>query len=507
MPPTQPGSDGGPVSVVPQASVTPPLQALLLCAHPPAADPRVFWVAEGAAADLLVHILGVGPADSPPVPAHTRRGGLTLTLPRQDSETWRERTQPGAAREALERLRGLARMSAAELEALTGKTVSPARVPVFNWQCRHLLSSAETLLSGALHARGHQVLIAADFDALIAALALKRLSDGAVKVLYDAHEFWPTSLGPDTSDWELDIWFSFERALLAEVDAAISVSPPLADHMTAFYGYRFDAVPNCEPLASGRFEPRPRAAAGQDCIFLFQGNFMPGRGMELLLDAWPHTPANAILELRGPDRPYKSSLMERARASGMLGKRVFFPEAVAESELVAAASAADVGLVPYEPTTLNSRYCSPNKVSQYMAAGLPVLSNRLDFVSAILHAAQGGLSVDFSDPAALIAAVSAYAGNPQGRRATGQHGRAYFEATFHWEKQSEPFYTALRGLPAGPAAPERFDFHLTDSAGQNKTMKQYLLRSATNIWHHLPPGLKNRFRPLASRLLNRIRFR
>jgi hypothetical protein len=54
--------------------------------------------------------------------------------------------------------------------------------------------------------------------------------------------------------------------------------------------------------------------------------------------------------------------------------RVLFLEAIDESELVTAAAEFDVGLVPYTPTGLNYSNCCPNKLSQYMAAGLPILA-------------------------------------------------------------------------------------------------------------------------------------
>ena len=41
-------------------------------------------------------------------------------------------------------------------------------------------------------------------------------------------------------------------------------------------------------------------------------------------------------------------------------------------------------IIPYEPDHVNNRFSCPNKLSQYLAAGLPVITNQLDFVREIV---------------------------------------------------------------------------------------------------------------------------
>ena len=116
----------------------------------------------------------------------------------------------------------------------------------------------------------------------------------------------------------------------------------------------------------------------------------------------------AKLLLRGPDNPYKNQMIELARSKGLLDRSVFFPKAVSEADLVKAARDADVGIIPYEPTIINHRFCSPNKLSQYMAAGLPIICNELDFVKSVVLGYSIGSSVDFNDQAALVRTINEY---------------------------------------------------------------------------------------------------
>jgi len=45
--------------------------------------------------------------------------------------------------------------------------------------------------------------------------------------------------------------------------------------------------------------------------------------------------------------------------------------------LLSYTSSADYGILFYEDTCLNHRYCSPNKIFEYLMAGLPVLTSNL----------------------------------------------------------------------------------------------------------------------------------
>src|SRR5437879_12603258 len=116
-----------------------------------------------------------------------------------------------------------------------------------------------------------------------------------------------------------------------------------------------------ERLADGRFR------------LLFQGRFPPGRGIDELIEGWPRVDGNrAALFLRGPDNVWRQGAMTLAQRLGLLGRSVFFLDAVAEAELVAAAAEAEIGIVPYRPLLINDRLSSPDKLSQSVYTALSV---------------------------------------------------------------------------------------------------------------------------------------
>src|SRR5439155_10191173 len=98
---------------------------------------------------------------------------------------------------------------------------------------------------------------------------------------------------------------------------------------------------------------------------------------------------------------------------GLLGRSVFFLDAVAEAELVAAAAEAEIGIVPYRPLIINDRLSCPNKLSQYLHAGLMVIANDLPYVKSVLTDAQAGLFYNSANLDTLAAVVHRIADDPE----------------------------------------------------------------------------------------------
>jgi hypothetical protein len=203
-------------------------------------------------------------------------------------------------------------------------------------------------------------------------------------------------------------------------------------------------VPNCAPLSSAPTgEPTAASREADEVRFLFQGGFAPGRGLEELITAWKHVNPKAKLLLRGPDGVYKDSLIELAKALGILDETIIFPSPVAEEQLISAAREADVGLIPYQPRCLNNRYACPKKLSQYMAAGLPIISNELDYVKSIVVDNRVGVAVDHSDTGALIQVIDRFTTSKQEIAEMSRRALALFESKINWEAVSRDLYQQI----------------------------------------------------------------
>ena len=432
---------------------------LLICAHKPSIDPRIAWVSEGAPENLKITQVGVIPSNS--TDSRVIRdddGGLILSEPltkftQAMYHSWLSMVKSNAA--------GLAALSEISFISncltiddslfceLFGAPIENARIDSFKWYLRYLLNTTATLVSQIKRMRGYSAIIATDLDTLIAALVVKGFSN--VPIVYDAHEYWPEA-DVSSLEFETNFWVALEGRLLQHVDYCQTVSPGLAKIMSEHYGRKFHVVPNCEPISSSLNHLGPIRKPDGKCYFIFQGNFAPKRGLDLLIDAWHLTDSRAILLLRGPDNEHKFDLIDRAKQKGLYGKRIKFLSPVSESELVSAAQNGDVGLVPYTPFGANYANCCPNKTSQYMAAGLPILANNTSFVREIVEDSRSGIVTDFSRAQNVANTVSWFVENQQQRMEMGENSAAYFNNTFNWNQVSKSMYSEITRLVTGASA-------------------------------------------------------
>ncbi len=68
-----------------------------------------------------------------------------------------------------------------------------------------------------------------------------------------------------------------------------------------------------------------------------------------------------------------------------LSERVFILPPVPNKELMNYASAADIGIIPLMGSSVNTRLSALNKVSEYLMAGLPLLSTNYDNLNTIIY--------------------------------------------------------------------------------------------------------------------------
>ena len=432
-------------------------RVVILAPHEPWRDPRVHWAATAAAEHHDVLVLGLDeltgkyPADedagayrivraagdrsAQSVIWHAWHGlrlvpflpgkvllvvlAAVLFLPVMGLEyLWQLLVQPLRLTRTVRLVAAGVKFGISRLRVALG--LSRQRTQGFGSFQRHCTIAGATLASLYVDHVGSSeaVVHCCDLQSLLVGAYLK--DRYGCRIVYDSHELWPASLSKHRvlSSWLIRY---YEQRLIRHADAVVAVSDPLAEIMNRWYG-RSDvaAVPNAELLPAGGVDPTDvqddpalTAAAEGRVIFLFQGGFATDRGLEELVDAWRGVDSSkAVLALRGVDDVYADSLRRRS-ADLIASGAIVMLAAVGEDRLVAAARQADVGVIPYRPVNLNHRYCCPNKLSQYMHAGLAILCNDLEHVKAVVGDGDCGLSYDSDDPASLVAAATRLIDDPE----------------------------------------------------------------------------------------------
>ena len=241
-----------------------------------------------------------------------------------------------------------------------------------------------------------------------------------------------------------------ERRWARRADRVITVNQPYADVMAERFKVPTPlVVMNC----SYRYEPAdPRERRFHDrlglapaCrVVLYQGGFSPGRGIEELFDAITVID-DAVLVLMGYG--YEEAAYRERAASPELRGRVHLLPAVRPIELLDWVAAADVVAMPIQPTTLNHRLTTPNKLFEAMAAGVPVVASDLPGMAPIVRETRCGLVVDPTDPAAIAAACREILDAPPDEAAAWRRrALAAAHETYNWENQADRLFAEYSRL-------------------------------------------------------------
>jgi glycosyltransferase involved in cell wall biosynthesis len=90
---------------------------------------------------------------------------------------------------------------------------------------------------------------------------------------------------------------------------------------------------------------------------------------------------------------------------------------LAPGDLPAWTAAADVAVIPIEPSTLNHRLTTPTRLYDAMGAGVPVVASNLAGMAEIVRETGIGVLVDPTSAAAIAAGIREVLDAPQERRA------------------------------------------------------------------------------------------
>jgi len=301
----------------------------------------------------------------------------------------------------------------------------------------------EWRLSRLLTRMRPDIIHAHDSNALLpVAIAARRLGRPFV---YDAHDLWLHRPRRQRSRVYHGLQNAYhgviERLVIPRAAATITVSPPIAAHLEREYGLgRVDLVPNypARPGARERREVRalPGAAAVPPSapIILYLGGLMSGRGIEYLVRAMKAVP-EAHLVLLGSGHQ-AAELADEARAIGV-GDRVHVLPPVPPEQVIAYAASATIGVSPIVASCLNYRYSLPNKLFQYMAAGLAVVASDFPQVREVVVGSGAGLVTDTRSPEMIARALSALLADRDAARQMGERGRAAVDARYNWATSAQ----------------------------------------------------------------------
>ena len=302
------------------------------------------------------------------------------------------------------------------------------------WLDRHMVRAA-TL-------RQPQVLHAHDLNTLRP--AARAAAQAGAKLVYDAHELHRHRNDMAQIQQQRARWL--EQRLIRRVDLFITAGDAWADYLSGLYRLPRPVVLRNVPVEA---TPEPgwdlRTHLGiraQDRILLYQGSIQRNRGVEEAINALKHL-ENCVLVVAGYGAHQPA--LERIAAHLGLRDRVHFFGPVPNHELLHWTASADIGLCGIRNSSLSYYWSLPNKLFEYVMAGIPVVASDFPEMGSFVRETDVGEVCDPDDPASIAAAVRRIIDHPE-RRAECRQNANVAAQEHNWTAEERKLLSAYAAL-------------------------------------------------------------
>ncbi|MBT2686422.1 glycosyltransferase [Bacillus sp. ISL-37] len=333
-----------------------------------------------------------------------------------------------------------------EEEVINGIKVKRIRLYTKKWSKSlliQILKYMEFLLKVIFNFRSKvDVIHCNDLGPLPIAVLMKGISIGKTKIIYDAHEYQTEIIGLNGLRKKLTM--IVEKSLIKYVDEVITVSESIANEYVNNYKIKkpklvFNCPNYSDPQTSNIFRELYSLSRDKK-IFLYQGGLSAGRGIEQMLDVFTsssiHPNATLIMMGYGP-------LEKKVRRYADDYNNIFYKEAVSPKDLLKYTSSADVGFLMTENSCLNNYFSLPNKLFEYIMAGLPVISNDLPEVRNLINRYNFGWLIEEQSVESIVSLVNELVEKDLSEYAVNSKKMSI---NYSWEVQEKTLLDAYRNV-------------------------------------------------------------
>ena len=252
----------------------------------------------------------------------------------------------------------------------------------------------------------YDIYVAHDLPAL--PIAHSAAKEKNALLVYDAHEFFT---GQIALQGNRKLFFEkLENSLIRDVDLMFTVNKDITKLFEEAYGIQnihilynamekqnIDRVINLHTLLK---------IPENTNIVLYQGGFLEDRNLENLVESAQYFPENIVLVMLGYSF-LEEKLKTSAKKLNILNKNVYFMDRVPQKELLSYTAGADFGVIPYPDIDLNTKYCTPNKMFEFLTANVPMIGNNALVTVGHMFQEYGlGATVAFTTPETIAKGIT-----------------------------------------------------------------------------------------------------
>jgi glycosyltransferase involved in cell wall biosynthesis len=195
------------------------------------------------------------------------------------------------------------------------------------------------------------------------------------------------------------------------------------------------------------YRPMPLRPVSSPVRVLYHGQFLPNRGLEPLVESVRWWRPELSLHLRGYGPRRYEGFLKRLIDGSPARDRIHIHPPARMLDLVPLANESDIGIHPLLATSDQTRFSLPNKLFEYLMAGLAVCVSDLPEMASIVRRYGVGVLLSSTTPDAIAAAVNGIDLSvlPELK------ARALAAAReLCWEKEKRVLVEAVAGVADGP---------------------------------------------------------
>ena len=281
-------------------------------------------------------------------------------------------------------------------------------------------------------------------------------------LIFEAHEM-PLYALEHVNRWLRQGITTVFKAIIPRCAGVIVVSPPIVQAVQRDYHVSNIAlvrnIPSYKVVLKGNRLREYLELSPTTRIVLYQGNLQPDRCLDTLARTTQFLRQDVVVVLMGKDVGSTASMLERiAEQEGRRSQLKIVPP-VPQNELLEWTASADVGIIISSPDySMNTRVFLPNKLFEYMMAGLPILTSPLMAVKEILLTYNVGCVLSSLQPKDIALEIHAMLDNDERLDRMSRNARLASQQVLCWEKEKRAllhlYYQILSRQPTNQKSSE-----------------------------------------------------